>query len=111
MDVDIGDLRSEILAQLGDAGDLRALEEVRVAALGKKGRVTELVKQLGALPPEQRREAGPGVQRAQARGRGGARRARRAVLEAGGAGRPARGRADRRHPAGARAAARAASTR
>ena len=58
MDVDIGDLRREILAQLAEAGDLRALEDLRVATLGKKGRVTELVKQLGALPPEQRREAG-----------------------------------------------------
>ncbi len=36
----------------------RALEELRVGALGKKGRVTELVKRLGALPPEQRRDAG-----------------------------------------------------
>ena len=58
MDVDIGDLRREYLAQLAEAGDLRALEDLRVATLGKKGRVTELVKQLGALPPEQRREAG-----------------------------------------------------
>jgi phenylalanyl-tRNA synthetase alpha chain len=58
MDVDIGGLRNDILGRVGSVGDLAALEELRVAALGKKGRVTELVKQLGDLPPEQRREAG-----------------------------------------------------
>ncbi|MEX2010108.1 MAG: phenylalanine--tRNA ligase subunit alpha [Dongiaceae bacterium] len=35
-----------------------ALEEVRVAALGRKGEVTGLVKGLGALPPDERRAAG-----------------------------------------------------
>ncbi|HEX6014495.1 MAG TPA: phenylalanine--tRNA ligase subunit alpha [Geminicoccaceae bacterium] len=58
MDVDIGDLRNEILTRLATAGDVRALEDVRVEALGRKGRVTELVKQLGSLPPERRRDAG-----------------------------------------------------
>jgi phenylalanyl-tRNA synthetase alpha chain len=58
MDVDIGDLRNEILTRLATAGDARALEDVRVEALGKKGRVTELVKQLGSIPPERRRDAG-----------------------------------------------------
>ena len=58
MDVEIGGLRNELLDQIASAADPRALEELRVAALGKKGRVTELVKQLGTLPPEQRREAG-----------------------------------------------------
>ncbi|MFO1074037.1 MAG: phenylalanine--tRNA ligase subunit alpha [Geminicoccaceae bacterium] len=58
MDLDIGRMRTEILGQLDAASDLKALEELRVAALGKKGSVTELVKRLGGLPPEQRREAG-----------------------------------------------------
>jgi phenylalanyl-tRNA synthetase alpha chain len=58
MDVDIGRLRSEILGQLAAASDLRMLEDLRVGTLGKKGRVTELVKGLGGLPPERRREAG-----------------------------------------------------
>lgn len=58
MDVDVGRLKGEILGQLGATDDLRALEELRVATLGKKGRVTELVKQLGTLPPEERRAAG-----------------------------------------------------
>ena len=58
MDVDIGGLRNDILGRVGSVGDLAALEELRVAALGKRGSVTELVKQLGGMPAEQRREAG-----------------------------------------------------
>ncbi len=58
MDADIGRLRDEIMAGLSGAGDLRALDEVRVAALGKSGSVTGLVKSLGTLAPERRREAG-----------------------------------------------------
>jgi phenylalanyl-tRNA synthetase alpha chain len=55
---DLAPLRDEILARLEEAADLRALDEVRVMALGRKGRVTELTKTLGALPPEERRSAG-----------------------------------------------------
>ena len=58
MDVALDDLRDDIIGRVAAAGDLAALDEVRVAALGKKGSVTELVKRLGGLPPEQRREAG-----------------------------------------------------
>jgi phenylalanyl-tRNA synthetase alpha chain len=58
MEAELARLRQEVLADLAAATDLRALDEVRVAALGKKGTVTELVKSLGGLPPEQRREAG-----------------------------------------------------
>ena len=58
MSADTATLRDEILAQLATAADLKALDEVRVAALGKNGRVTALTKTLGTLPPEQRREAG-----------------------------------------------------
>ena len=58
MSADTATLRDDILAQLATAGDLRALDDARVAALGKNGRVTALTKTLGSLPPEQRREAG-----------------------------------------------------
>ncbi|HET6466826.1 MAG TPA: phenylalanine--tRNA ligase subunit alpha [Geminicoccaceae bacterium] len=61
IDPDLAPLRDEILAQLASAADLRALDEVRVAALGRKGRVTELAKVLGTLPPEERRRAGQAV--------------------------------------------------
>ena len=58
MTADTATLRDDILAQLAAAADLKTLDDVRVAALGKNGRVTALTKTLGTLPPEQRREAG-----------------------------------------------------
>jgi phenylalanyl-tRNA synthetase alpha chain len=58
MDAELAGLRAQIMADLEEAGDLRRLDEVRVAALGKKGTLTELVKGVSALAPERRREAG-----------------------------------------------------
>ena len=52
-------LKSEILAAIAAAPDEAALENVRVAALGKKGSVSELLKTLGGLSPEERKEKGP----------------------------------------------------
>ena len=49
---------------IGAAADARALEQLRVDLLGKKGRVTELLKQLGAMPPDQRKTFGERVNRA-----------------------------------------------
>jgi phenylalanyl-tRNA synthetase alpha chain len=46
------------------AADARALEQLRVDLLGKKGRVTELLKQLGAMAPDQRKAFGERVNRA-----------------------------------------------
>lgn len=41
--------------------NLEALDQIRVQYLGKKGELTALLKQLGQLPPEQRREAGQSI--------------------------------------------------
>ncbi len=49
------------LAEIEAASDLRALDAVRVHYLGKKGAVTQLLKGLGALPPDERRAAGQGI--------------------------------------------------
>src|SRR5581483_10552530 len=54
----IAELRAAIVGDVEAAADLAALEAVRVEALGKKGRITERLKTLGALPPEERKEAG-----------------------------------------------------
>lgn len=54
---------SEAKAETGAAGDLAALDAVRVRYLGKKGLVTEQLKQLGQLPPEQRKAAGQQINR------------------------------------------------
>jgi len=40
------------------AKDLRELDQVRVEYLGKKGRITSVLKTLGQLPPDERREVG-----------------------------------------------------
>ncbi|MGR8953143.1 MAG: phenylalanine--tRNA ligase subunit alpha [Gammaproteobacteria bacterium] len=61
----------EILAQastaLADAQDLTQLDQVRVHYLGKKGLLTQLMKELGSLDPEQRREAGQKINQAKDR--------------------------------------------
>ena len=51
-------LRSELMAAVGDAADLDALERVRVSALGRKGRITEMMKGLGAMEADTRRATG-----------------------------------------------------
>ena len=58
---DLSTIRSEALDAVGKAADLAALDAVRVAALGKKGTVTGLMKTLGTMAPEQRKEFGAQV--------------------------------------------------
>ena len=52
-------LEAEFAQAIGDALDEQTLEEVRLAALGKKGRVSALMKSLGGMSPEERKEMGP----------------------------------------------------
>lgn len=54
----IEDLQNRLLAEIAAAADLKALDETRVAALGKKGCITEKMKGLGALPVEEKIAAG-----------------------------------------------------
>ncbi len=58
---DLITLSAELFAQLDAAEDEMALEAVRVGALGKKGRVSELLKGMGAMSPQERLEFGPGI--------------------------------------------------
>lgn len=51
-------------AAIAGAGDLAALDQARVHYLGKKGVLTERLKELGRLPAEQRREAGQAINEA-----------------------------------------------
>lgn len=51
-------LREELLTEVEKASDLKTLDDLRVSALGKKGRITALMKQLGSLSPEDRKAAG-----------------------------------------------------
>ena len=57
-------LLDEALGLVAGAADERTLDEVRVRFLGKKGALTGQLKELGKLPPDQRREAGQAVNRA-----------------------------------------------
>ena len=56
---DIPKLESDLLAAVAAAKDEAALESLRVAALGKKGSISELLKTLGAMTPEERKVQGP----------------------------------------------------
>jgi phenylalanyl-tRNA synthetase alpha chain len=58
IEIDAERLQSVLLGEVAEAPDLFALEEVRVSALGKKGRITSLTKSLGQLEPEARRATG-----------------------------------------------------
>ena len=51
-------LEHDLLAAIAAAKDVRALEDLRVAALGKKGSITELLKSLGAMSPDERKTKG-----------------------------------------------------
>jgi phenylalanyl-tRNA synthetase alpha chain len=51
-------LEHDILQQVASASDEAALEAVRVASLGKKGSISEQMKSLGAMAPDERKEAG-----------------------------------------------------
>ena len=51
-------LEQSILAEIDAATDEAALEAVRVSALGKKGAIPERMKGLGAMSPDERKEAG-----------------------------------------------------
>lgn len=59
----IESLKEELIGVVQAANDLDTLEAARVAALGKKGRVTDLMKTLGQLDAEQRREMGQALNR------------------------------------------------
>lgn len=54
-------LKNELVAQINGASDIKMLEEARVAILGKKGRITEMMKGLGALSIEEKKEMGKGL--------------------------------------------------
>jgi phenylalanyl-tRNA synthetase alpha chain len=58
MSDDLAALKAETDAALAAAGDLRVWDAVRVAVLGKNGKLTALLRDLGKAPPEQRRERG-----------------------------------------------------
>ncbi|MDA0304900.1 MAG: phenylalanine--tRNA ligase subunit alpha [Proteobacteria bacterium] len=55
---DVEALRKELAAAIDAAAGLDELEQIRVSALGKKGRITELMKGLGAMDADARKATG-----------------------------------------------------
>jgi phenylalanyl-tRNA synthetase alpha chain len=81
MTIDTETMQAALLAEIGAAATPEALEAVRVAAMGKSGSVTGLLKTLGGMSPDERQVMGPrlnGLREAVA----GALAARKAALDA-----------------------------
>jgi len=57
----LADIVALATSEASEAADLAALDAVRVRYLGKKGLLTDRLKALGALPPEERRTAGQAI--------------------------------------------------
>lgn len=57
-------IQEEALQKISSAQDIKSLEEVRVDFLGKKGRLTALLKSLGSLSEEERPKAGAEINKA-----------------------------------------------
>jgi phenylalanyl-tRNA synthetase alpha chain len=51
-------LRNEVIISIAQASTEKELSEIRVGVLGRKGNLTQLLKRLGTLPEEDRREIG-----------------------------------------------------
>jgi phenylalanyl-tRNA synthetase alpha chain len=56
-------LRETWLARVASAPDAAALEEVRLAALGKKGEIALKMRELGQMSPEERQQVAPALNR------------------------------------------------
>lgn len=58
---DLEPLKQAILSEINAAQDEAAIEAVRVSAFGKKGSVSELLKTLGGMAPEERQTRGAAI--------------------------------------------------
>jgi phenylalanyl-tRNA synthetase alpha chain len=58
---DLTSLEAELSAAVAAAVDLAALDAVRVAALGKTGSISNRLKSLGSMSPDERKTAGPAI--------------------------------------------------
>jgi len=58
---DLNTLEAELTGAVAAAGDLAALDAVRVASLGKTGSISNMLKSLGAMSPDERKTAGPAI--------------------------------------------------
>lgn len=61
MQNELNQLVSDAEKAINDAADLKALDDIRVTYLGKKGAITERMKSLGKLPKEEKPAAGQAI--------------------------------------------------
>jgi len=57
----LDDVERELVGQIEAADTLKTLDDIRVATLGKKGRVSGIMATLGTLPPDERKAFGQSV--------------------------------------------------
>jgi phenylalanyl-tRNA synthetase alpha chain len=55
------DLKQKYLSQIANVADEAGLEDIRLAAVGKKGEVALKMRELGKMSPEERQTAGPAL--------------------------------------------------
>ena len=55
------DLKNKYLGLIANAADESGLEDLRVQALGKKGEISLMMRELGKMSPEERKTAGPAL--------------------------------------------------
>jgi phenylalanyl-tRNA synthetase alpha chain len=58
---DFAALEQQLTGEVANAKDEAALEAVRIAALGKSGSISALLKTLGSMTPDERRTLGPAI--------------------------------------------------
>ncbi len=61
MSEQINELKSQLDTQLSQASSTQEIENIRVAYLGKNGSITELLKKMGGLSPEEKKTFGQAV--------------------------------------------------
>ena len=47
-------IQAQAMQELSECGDIKALDDLRIKFLGKKGELTAILKQMGKLTPEER---------------------------------------------------------
>ncbi len=60
----VEDVKSQAFRDLGSATGLEELEQWRISYLGRSGRLTQLLRGLGSVPPEKRRQVGAAANQA-----------------------------------------------